>query len=128
MCRRRLALACRLPAWLALDAWAWRCPGSDTLGFLCLPGNPRWLASHRSEAEARAVLQRIRATDNVSAEMDAITRAISAEEKRKVAGGTTGLWRACRTPLRRAMTVGVMLQLIQQLRYFNLVVGIIAPL
>ena len=86
------------------------------VGFLCLPESPRWLASHRSEAEARAVLQRIRATDNVGAEMAAITKAISAEEERKAAGGTTGFVAGLQSPpLRRAMTVGVMLQLIQQL-------------
>jgi SP family myo-inositol transporter-like MFS transporter 13 len=90
------------------------------VGFMFLPESPRWLAQHKGEAEARAVLHQIRGgrTSAVEAELAGITAAVRADEALVQAG----LWQALQeAPLRRSMVLGCMLQLVQQLTGINTV-------
>lgn len=88
------------------------------VGFLFLPESPRWLAQHKGEAAARKVLQRIRGKSNVEDELGLILDQIRQDEGLVEAG----LWQALQeAPLRRAILLGCMLQLIQQLTGINTV-------
>lgn len=88
------------------------------LGFLFLPESPRWLAQNKGEDRARAVLQKLRRRNDVEAELGLIMSAIRTDEAVEQAG----LWEALKeAPLRRAIMLGCMLQLVQQLTGINTV-------
>eukprot|EP01043_Picozoa_sp_COSAG02_P045944 COSAG02_NODE_4251_length_5585_cov_4.672986_4_plen_631_part_00 len=87
-------------------------------GFLFLPESPRWLAQHKGEDRARAVLQKLRRRTDVDTELEVIVSAIRADASVVQAG----LWEALKeAPLRRAILLGCMLQLVQQLTGINTV-------
>ena len=88
------------------------------IGFLFLPESPRWLAKHKGAPAARRVLQKIRGTQAVDAELEMIIASIRADQGVASSGLMTALREA---PLRRAMALGCMLQLIQQLTGINTV-------
>ncbi|XP_062857946.1 solute carrier family 2 member 13b [Trichomycterus rosablanca] len=90
------------------------------LGFCFLPESPRWLLQKGHAQQARQVLTRIRATENVDEEYDSIKTIIDEEEKE--AGEGTVLWRilTCASA-RRALIVGCGLQMFQQLSGINTV-------
>jgi SP family myo-inositol transporter-like MFS transporter 13 len=88
------------------------------IGFLFLPESPRWLAQHKGEARARAVLQKLRRRKDVETELQLIVSSVRADESLVEAG----LWEALKeAPLRRAILLGCMLQLVQQLTGINTV-------
>ncbi|XP_076863681.1 solute carrier family 2 member 13b isoform X2 [Brachyhypopomus gauderio] len=90
------------------------------LGFLFLPESPRWLLQKGRAQQARRVLVKIRATENVEEEYDSIKRII--EEEEKEARGGPVLWRILTSgPARRALFVGCGLQMFQQLSGINTV-------
>ena len=67
--------------------WGWRlsngvillAPLTIMIGIYFCPETPRWLFKKKGRASAETSLKRIRQTDNVSAELDAINDAIQAE-------------------------------------------------
>ena len=85
------------------------------LGMWWLPDSPRWLISRSKVDEARKVLQRVRTTADVSAEIEDIQRSMSKQGK----GGLAGL---LEPSLRMPMIVGLGLATFQQITGINTVI------
>lgn len=97
------------------------------VAFLFMPESPRWLVSKRKYAEARLVLAKIRADGaDIDAEFTAI-RASDLEAKRLQAiqhnGPEQSTFRRIldNPPVRRALVVGCLLQMVQQVSGINTV-------
>lgn len=101
------------------------------LVFLFMPESPRWLTRHYRDAEARQVLRRIRPEgSDINLEFEAIkencnkARQEANKEKEESTDGTelTTFQRILVTqPVRKALIVGCLLQLVQQLSGINTV-------
>jgi SP family galactose:H+ symporter-like MFS transporter len=85
-------------------------------GMLFLPETPRWLAEHREPDAARGVLQKIRGSSDVGAELDDIETTLAASEER---GRWSDLWMPA---LRPALTIGIGLAIFQQVTGINTVI------
>lgn len=123
----QLALTCGIVVSYLIDyalsgahAWRWMfalaaVPAAMLgLGMLWLPESPRWLVGRRMTAAARTVLQRIRGTNDVDAELEAMQRDVAVE-----GGG----WKELLAPLiRPALIVGVSLAVFQQVTGINTVI------
>lgn len=83
-------------------------------GMLFVPDSPRWLASRGQLDRARAVLNRIRAPDQVESELTGIQNSLAQQE---------GHWSELLGPLLRpAMVVGIGLAIAQQITGINTVI------
>lgn len=83
------------------------------IGLLFVPESPRWLISRSQDDEARAVLQRIRETADVSEELAEVQADLCLQE---------GSWRELlNVSLRRALVVGIGLAMFQQFTGINTV-------
>ncbi|XP_070191897.1 proton myo-inositol cotransporter-like [Littorina saxatilis] len=92
------------------------------IGFLFLPESPRYLMKKHREEEARQILQRVRGTKDVKAELDHIRENCRQdEEATKHVSGPTLLRMLKSSKMRRALVVGCGLQLFQQLSGINTV-------
>lgn len=91
------------------------------VGFLFLPESPRWLAKYRGKDSARVVLRRLRGKHDVSVELAGIMQSIDDDSHIASAGGLNCCAALRNAPVRRALTLGCMLQLIQQLTGINTV-------
>ncbi|KAF2364015.1 Sugar/inositol transporter [Trinorchestia longiramus] len=89
-------------------------------GFLFLPESPRWLIAKKRNEEARDVLLRFRAPSaDIDVEITDIDQAIDKENKEEK---SVSLKRILSTPnVRRALMLGCMLQMFQQLAGINTV-------
>jgi sugar porter (SP) family MFS transporter len=101
-------------------AWRWMLglaavPGTILcLGMLMLPESPRWLVGRNATDAARKVLQRIRGTNDVHAELEEMQRSLAVK---------SGGWRDLLTPMiRPALIVGVGLAVFQQITGINTVI------
>lgn len=84
------------------------------IGLIFIPDSPRWLAARGHEAQARAVLKRVRAPDEVEGELDQIQQSVKKQN---------GSWSELLSPLlRMAMIVGVGLAVAQQITGINTVI------
>lgn len=84
------------------------------VGMLTLPESPRWLVSQKRDEESKAVLQKVRGTQDVGQEFSEIHTAL-ADEK--------GDWKEFFSPqLRQALIVGVGLGAFQQFTGINTVI------
>lgn len=102
------------------EAWRWMfglaaIPALILLiGLLFVPESPRWLMSRSQEDQARAVLQRIRESDDVSSELAEIKADLSLQE---------GGWRELlNVSLRRPLIIGIGLAIFQQFTGINTVI------
>jgi len=83
-------------------------------GMFFMPSSPRWLLSKGRSAPATSILQRIRARDDVTDEVDAIQTSL---------GRQTGDWSELLKPgLRPALVVGIGLAVFQQITGINTVI------
>jgi SP family galactose:H+ symporter-like MFS transporter len=83
-------------------------------GLLFIPDSPRWLAGRGRTDQARAVLKRIRAPEQVEVELNQIQQSV---------GQQKGNWSELLSPfLRPAMIVGVGLAIAQQITGINTVI------
>jgi len=84
------------------------------IGLLFVPESPRWLMGRSHEDQARAVLQRIRESGDVSAELAEIKSDLSLQE---------GSWRELlNASLRRPLIIGIGLAIFQQFTGINTVI------
>jgi SP family galactose:H+ symporter-like MFS transporter len=102
------------------EAWRWMfglaaIPALILLiGLFFVPESPRWLMGRSREHEARAVLQRIRESSDVSAELAEIKEDLSLQE---------GGWRELlNVSLRRPLIIGIGLAIFQQFTGINTVI------
>lgn len=91
------------------------------IGFFFLPESPRWLLQKGRSQEARQVLSRIRAGQNIDREFDTMRSSIEEEEADNDGGGVVFLRIIRHGPTRRALIVGCGLQMFQQLSGINTV-------
>ena len=103
-------------------AWRWMLglaavPGAMLgIGMLFLPESPRWLARYLRPESARAVLVRIRGTQDVESEWREISGSLSHSEER-------GTWSDLLHPaVRPALIVGIGLAIFQQVTGINTVI------
>jgi SP family galactose:H+ symporter-like MFS transporter len=109
-------------AYAKSEAWRWMLglaviPGIILgVGMLFLPESPRWLAKYLHPEAARAVLVRIRGTDNVDSEFKEIIGSLEQSEER-------GRWADLLSPtVRPALVVGIGLAIFQQITGINTVI------
>jgi sugar porter (SP) family MFS transporter len=109
-------------AYAKSEAWRWMLglaviPGIILgVGMLFLPESPRWLAKYLHPEAARAVLVRIRGTDNVDSEFQEIIGSLEQSEER-------GRWSDLLSPtVRPALVVGIGLAIFQQITGINTVI------
>ncbi|MGB7198125.1 MAG: sugar porter family MFS transporter, partial [Acidobacteriaceae bacterium] len=102
------------------EAWRWMfglaaIPALILLiGLFFVPESPRWLMGRSMEDQARAVLQRIRESSDVSAELAEIKEDLSLQE---------GGWRELlNVSLRRPLIIGIGLAIFQQFTGINTVI------
>ncbi|KAG2815053.1 hypothetical protein PC118_g13268 [Phytophthora cactorum] len=86
------------------------------LGIFCVPESPRWTYQHKGRETALSVLKRLRRTDNVREELDAIGAQITEEETGNK--GLRGLWEPS---IRRRVIIAMTIQLGQQATGINLI-------
>ncbi|XP_041348553.1 proton myo-inositol cotransporter-like [Gigantopelta aegis] len=87
------------------------------IAFLFLPESPRWLVGRGRDVQARAVLERIRGTDDITKEINEIQEAVVED---KLRGDGFVITKVCSTPhVRRALLVGCMLMFFQQMCGIN---------
>ncbi len=109
-------------AYAKTGAWRWMLglaviPGVILgAGMLFLPESPRWLAKYLHPEAARAVLVRIRGTDNVAVELRDILGSLEQAEEH-------GRWADLLSPtVRPALVVGIGLAIFQQVTGINTVI------
>ena len=107
-------------AFAGLQAWRWMFAmavipaAAFGIGLLFIPNSPRWLAGRGRTDQARAVLKRIRASEQVEGELNQIQQSV---------GQQKGNWSELLSPfLRPAMIVGVGLAIAQQITGINTVI------
>lgn len=109
-------------AYAKTEAWRWMLglaviPGVILgVGMLFLPESPRWLAKYLHPEAARAVLVRIRGTNNVDSEFRDIIGSLEQAEEH-------GRWADLLSPtVRPALVVGIGLAIFQQITGINTVI------
>jgi len=107
-------------AFAGSQAWRWMFAmavipaAAFGVGLLFIPNSPRWLAGRGRTDQARAVLKRIRASEQVEGELNQIQQSV---------GQQKGNWSELLSPfLRPAMIVGVGLAIAQQITGINTVI------
>jgi SP family galactose:H+ symporter-like MFS transporter len=102
------------------EAWRWMLglaaiPAAILgIGMFFMPPSPRWLLSHDQDSQATSVLQRIRANDDVHAELQSIQTSLQHQ---------TSDWSELVKPgIRPALIVGVGLAIFQQITGINTVI------
>jgi len=94
------------------------------VGFCFCPESPRWLVSNNNEEEARKVLKQIRARNyNIEEELQEIRNTCNEEKKMEEAGGGKHiLVRMLQSSyVKKALVIGCLMQLFQQLGGINTV-------
>ena len=109
-------------AFASIQGWRWMfglavVPAAIfAFGMFFLPESPRWLAKRGRHDEARAILSRIRDTDDVDSELQEIARSLDRAEEH-------GHWRDMLSArIRPALIVGIGLAVFQQVTGINTVI------
>eukprot|EP00903_Cladosiphon_okamuranus_P005490 g5473.t1 len=92
-----------------------------TLGFLFLPESPRWLVSAGRRRHAMTVLQKIRGTSDVHAEMEEMVESATDKDSGGLKASVTVMGLLQDPRIRRALVLGCGLQMLQQLSGINTV-------
>ena len=99
------------------NSWRWMLgvevvPAALLLGVLFLvPESPRWLVEMRRATEAEAILTKVAGPDHAAVELAGIRESLSAEQ---------GTWsEVFSAALRRPLTVGILLAILQQVTGIN---------
>ena len=107
-------------AFAGSQAWRWMFglaaipAAAFGIGLMFIPDSPRWLVARGHADQARAVLKRIRAPEQVEGELDEIEQSVTQQK---------GHWSELLSPLLRpAMIVGVGLAIAQQITGINTVI------
>lgn len=84
-------------------------------GIWFLPESPRWVLQKKDAEKARVVLQRVRRTDDINEELDAIVEQVEAEVGKGVAG-----YKDCfARDVRKRTFIAIFLQILQQATGIN---------
>lgn len=86
-----------------------------------MPESPRWLVSAGRRREATAVLQRIRGTSDVHAEMEEMVESATDKDSGELRASVTAMGLLEDPRIRRALVLGCGLQMLQQLSGINTV-------
>lgn len=86
-----------------------------------MPESPRWLVSAGRRREALSVLQRIRGTGDVHAEMEEMVESATDKDSGGLKASVTALGLLEDPRIRRALVLGCGLQMLQQLSGINTV-------
>ncbi|KDO27365.1 hypothetical protein SPRG_06951 [Saprolegnia parasitica CBS 223.65] len=100
--------------WRVTNAVAMAFPVVVMAGIFCVPESPRWMYKAKGRAQAETALKRLRRTENVGAELQAIGDAIEEE------GDNTSTWADLWHPsIRPRLLIACSLQLLQQATGIN---------
>lgn len=86
-----------------------------------MPESPRWLVSAGRRTEATSVLQRIRGTSDVRAEMEEMVESATDKDSGGLKASVTAIGLLRDPRIRRALVLGCGLQMLQQLSGINTV-------
>ncbi|RLN86318.1 hypothetical protein BBJ28_00025462, partial [Nothophytophthora sp. Chile5] len=116
--------------WRYTNAVAMLAPLVVMVGIFCVPESPRWIYKHKGRAAALKTLQRLRQTEYVTHELDAIGEQLALEKGVGVptpTGGSAanstsssswrGMWHVA--SIRRRLLIAMTLQLLQQATGIN---------
>ncbi|KAK3102302.1 hypothetical protein FSP39_010349 [Pinctada imbricata] len=93
------------------------------IGFLFLPETPRWLVKMKKHDQARECLIKIRGTSNIDKELNDIQQAVREEEmQQRHSGLKIFVMMLTSQPVRKALILGCLLMVFQQLCGINTVI------
>ncbi|KAF0697426.1 Aste57867_11906 [Aphanomyces stellatus] len=108
-----IAVEDQVGGWRTANGVAMVFPALVMAGIFCVPESPRWTYVHRSRTEAETVLVRLRRSDNILDELDAIGQAVEDEFD-------AATWSDLLHPsVRRRVCIAMALQLLQQATGIN---------
>jgi len=107
-------------AFAGLQAWRWMFAlalvpaAAFGIGLIFIPNSPRWLVARGHTNQARAVLKRIRSSEQVEGELSEIQQSVAQQKEH---------WSELLSPLLRpALIVGIGLAIVQQITGINTVI------
>lgn len=100
--------------WRTTNGVAMAAPVIVMAGIFFLPESPRWVYTHKGKDQAEVILKRLRQTEHVGEELNAIGEAIELEGQQ---AAWSELWRVA--SIRRRVLIAMFLQLLQQATGIN---------
>ncbi|KAG6582904.1 Sugar transport protein 10 [Phytophthora cinnamomi] len=100
--------------WRTTNGVAMAAPLVVMLGIFFVPESPRWTYMHKGKEEAEKILKRLRMTDNVGHELQAIGDQVEEEQ-----AANKGLMELLEPSIRKRVIIAMLLQVLQQATGIN---------